>query len=364
MAVSLTLRPEQIARAECILADGLESIQAVKKRTGADILFNWPIYDFDGGTIRSRFCLFGSRFGDYPSWGIAFGADGRPFWDYDGESGAPCFAGAYSYLVRDGKIADSLADKSTNGRTAMGLKADGSLVIYVAAKNSAQACSTAALAQRMRELGCVQAINGDGSYSSQIITPAGQITTGRKVAGYIGIWLKKEEESGEGENMKSIYLSPSTQENNVGAGSYGTEEQRMNEIMDLIENQLRGHYILYRNRPEMTLQQVVADSNAKNPDLHFALHSNAGGGSGAECWICAKGGQAEEFANRLYEELSALTPGKDRGVKVSTSLYEVNKTKAPAVILEVEFHDTPEGAAWIVANEKAIAQAKAIGESL
>ena len=157
--------------------------------------------------------------------------------------------------------------------------------------------------------------------------------------------------------MKSIYLSPSTQENNVGAGSYGTEEQRMNEIMDLIENQLRGHYILYRNRPNMTLQQVVADSNAKNPDLHFALHSNAGGGSGAECWICAKGGQAERFANRLYEELSALTPGKDRGVKVSTSLYEVNRTKAPAVILEVEFHDTPEGAAWIVANEKAIAQA-------
>ena len=104
MAVSLVLRPEQIARAECILADGLESIQSVKKRTGADILFNWPIYDFDGGTIRSRFCLFGSRFGDYPSWGIAFGADGKPFWDYDGESGAPCFAGAYSYLVRDGRL--------------------------------------------------------------------------------------------------------------------------------------------------------------------------------------------------------------------------------------------------------------------
>ena len=35
----------------------------------------------------------------------------------------------------------------------------------------------------------------------------------------------------------------------------------------------------------------------------------------------------------------------------------MNRTKAPAVILEVEFHDTPEGAAWIVANEKAIAQA-------
>lgn len=357
MAVSLTLRPEQIARAECILADGLESIQSVKKRIGADILFNWPIYDFDGGTIRSRFCLFGSRFGDYPSWGIAFGADGKPFWDYDGESGAPCFAGAYSYLVRDGKISDSLADKSANGRTAMGLKADGSLVIYVVAKNSAQACSTAALAQRMQELGCVQAINGDGSYSSQIITPAGQITTGRKVAGYIGIWLKKEEESGEVDPMKSIYLSPSTQENNVGAGSYGTEEQRMNEIMDLIENQLRGHYILYRNRPNMTLQQVVADSNAKNPDLHFALHSNAGGGRGAECFICARGGKAEQFANIVYGKIAALTPVSDRGVKVSTSLYEINKTKAPAVILELEFHDNADGAKWIMENKAAIAKA-------
>ena len=157
--------------------------------------------------------------------------------------------------------------------------------------------------------------------------------------------------------MSSIYLSPSTQENNVGAGSYGTEEQRMNQIMDRIEADLQGRFTLYRNRPGMTLQQVVADSNAKKPDLHFAPHSNAGGGSGAECWISAKGGQAEQFAKRLMEEMSALTPGKDRGVKVSTSLYEVNKTKAPAVILEVEFHDTPEGAAWILANKEAIARA-------
>ena len=88
--------------------------------------------------------------------------------------------------------------------------------------------------------------------------------------------------------MSSIYLSPSTQENNVGAGSYGTEEQRMNQIMDRIEADLQGRFTLYRNRPGMTLQQVVADSNAKKPDLHFALHSNAGGGSGAECWISAK----------------------------------------------------------------------------
>lgn len=161
--------------------------------------------------------------------------------------------------------------------------------------------------------------------------------------------------------MKSIYLSPSTQERNQGAGSYGTEESRMNEICDLVENELRGKYILYRNRPEMSLQQVVADSNAKAPHIHVAIHSNAGGGRGCEAWICAKGGQAERLANKIYGELAPLTPTSDRGVKVSTTLYEVNKTKAPAVIVEVEFHDSEAGAEWILRNKAAIARAIARG---
>jgi len=70
--------------------------------------------------------------------------------------------------------------------------------------------------------------------------------------------------------MKRIYLSPSAQENNVGAGSYGTEEQRMNQLCDLVEKKLEGRYQIYRNRPEMSLQQIVADSNGKKPDIHLA----------------------------------------------------------------------------------------------
>lgn len=78
--------------------------------------------------------------------------------------------------------------------------------------------------------------------------------------------------------MKSIYLSPSTQENNVGAGSYGTEEQRMNQVADVIQKVLERHGVrVYRNKPEWPLSQVVVDSNAKKPDVHFAVHSNAGG---------------------------------------------------------------------------------------
>lgn len=301
--------------------------------------------------------VFGKRYGNYPAWGIAFGAEG-PRWDYDGQGGAACFAGAYTYLVRDGKLCDTLGDKQAKGRTAMGLTAAGELVVYVAGQDTLDACTTAELARRMMVLGCVNAVNGDGSYSSQAAAPDGRVTSSRKVPGFVCLWLKEDKPSkGENNNMKSIYLSPSTQEHNVGAGNYGTEERRMNEICDIVENELRGKYILYRNRPEMTLQQVVADSNAKAPDVHVAIHSNAGGARGCEALICAKGGQAEKLATRIYTELAALTPTSDRGVKVNAALYEVNKTKAPAVIVEVEFHDSEAGAAWIVANKAAIARA-------
>ena len=36
----------------------------------------------------------------------------------------------------------------------------------------------------------------------------------------------------------SVYLSPSVQENNIGIGNYGTEEKRMNEIADIVEDKL------------------------------------------------------------------------------------------------------------------------------
>lgn len=216
--------------------------------------------------------------------------------------------------------------------------------------------------EQLQAFGMYQAINLDGGGSSRLMlggVPINAPTDDRRCPNAVAVWLVKEnDEKEEGESkMKSIYLSPSTQENNVGAGSYGTEERRMNEIMDLIENQLRGKYILYRNRPEMSLRQVVADSNAKSPDLHFALHSNAGGSLGTECWICARGGQAEKFANLLYKKVGALTPTADRGVKVSTSLYEVNKTRAPAVILEIDFHDNAQAAQWIIDNKTAVAHA-------
>lgn len=168
---------------------------------------------------------------------------------------------------------------------------------------------------------------------------------------------------------KSVYLSPSMQENNIGVAGYGTEEDRMNQVSDVIQGILEQHGItVYRNKPEWTLQQVAEDSNSKKPDIHFVVHSNAGGAQGCEVYCHRFGGNGEKLARAVYMELSPLTPSEDRGVKEGCnlfgsgkSLYELAKTDAPAALVEIAFHDNPQDAAWIISHVGEIGAALAIG---
>lgn len=171
--------------------------------------------------------------------------------------------------------------------------------------------------------------------------------------------------------VKTVYLSPSTQENNIGAGQYGSEEGIMNRVTGITQKILEQHgIIVYRNKPEMTLAQVVKDSNSKNPCIHFAIHSNAlnGKARGCEVFCHRYGGEGEKLARAVYDELSPLTPSEDRGVKEGHShfglgkpLFELANTNAPAALVEVAFHDNDEDAKWIAANIEKIGTALARG---
>lgn len=171
--------------------------------------------------------------------------------------------------------------------------------------------------------------------------------------------------------MASVYLSPSVQDWNLGYGNYGTEEQRMNEIADVVERILRENGVtVYRNSPSMTLREVVADSNTKSPDLHVAIHSNAsvgGNARGAEVYAHRFGGLGERLANNIYDEISKLTPTSDLGVKEGyktfngQGMYELRRTVAPAALAEVAFHDNPDDAQFIMDNIEPIGRAIAEG---
>ena len=163
---------------------------------------------------------------------------------------------------------------------------------------------------------------------------------------------------------KSIYLSPSTQEGNIGKGAYGTEEKRMNQVADIVQSILKAHGVTtYRNKPEMTLKQLVEDSNAKKVDVHFAIHSNAAGSAyagkarGAEVYCHRFGGLGEKLARAIYGKISPITPTGDRGVKEGCNhfgagkpLYELAYTTAPAALIEIAYHDNPDDAKWITEN--------------
>jgi N-acetylmuramoyl-L-alanine amidase len=133
----------------------------------------------------------------------------------------------------------------------------------------------------------------------------------------------------------------------------------MNLTADFVMSMLKEKgFEVYRNKPEMTLTQVVNDSNSKNVDLHIAIHSNAYNGDdrGCEVWHYTFSPKGKKLAQYIYNELSSITPTSDRGIKNTIGLYELRKVKAVSVIIEVAFHDNIDDANWIYSHKKMIAE--------
>ena len=170
--------------------------------------------------------------------------------------------------------------------------------------------------------------------------------------------------------MADVYISPSLQEWNVGVGNYGTEEQRMNQIADVVQYELERHGLTTaRNTPDMTLAQAVADSNRIGPRAHVAIHSNASSGQarGAEVYVHRFGGAAEQLGRNIFDRVAEVTPVSDLGLKEAYAtfngqgMYELRRTVAPAALVEVSFHDNPEDAQFIIDNIYELGRAIARG---
>lgn len=145
----------------------------------------------------------------------------------------------------------------------------------------------------------------------------------------------------------SVYLSASNQENNLGVDGV-SEESRMNVLVREVGNLLTSRGItVYYNDPTWSLSKIVSDSNAKKPDLHIAVHTNAGGGSGTETWCYGiSGTNSAAFGSKLQAALVGTLELRDRGIKDSSvpgyRWAEVVNTNATAVLTELFFHDNAE----------------------
>ena len=100
-------------------------------------------------------------------------------------------------------------------------------------------------------------------------------------------------------------------------------------------------------------------SNEMNADYYLALHSNAGGNGNAWGPIAFYHTSGKVLAERLAKELLATGQKSNRASNVTrnTTLFELRCPVAPAVLLEVDFHDSPEGVAFITQRRSEIAEA-------
>ena len=163
--------------------------------------------------------------------------------------------------------------------------------------------------------------------------------------------------------MPIIYLSPSTQEWNYYVNG-GTEEEWMNLLADRMVPYLDASGIRYvRNTPDMTAASSIAASNAGSYDFHLALHSNAAAGAqagkarGSIVFYYPGSVNGQRAANLFADALKTVYPDPNRvRTEATTSLGEVARVNAPAVLIELAFHDNPEDAAWIKANLNEIAR--------
>lgn len=157
--------------------------------------------------------------------------------------------------------------------------------------------------------------------------------------------------------MPSVFLSPSTQENNPYING-GTEEYFMNLVADAIEPYLTAAGISFsRNNPNETLSQAIAKSNAGSYDLHFAIHSNAAGEAnagtvrGADFYYYPTSEKGRRAALIFVENFKSIYPLPEKVRTVATTtLAEIKRTKAPAVLAEVAYHDNLSDAEWIQEN--------------
>lgn len=157
--------------------------------------------------------------------------------------------------------------------------------------------------------------------------------------------------------MPTLFLSPSVQEFNPYIDG-GNEEYYMNLIADAMEPYLKASGINFvRNNPDTTTRQVIAESNKGNYDLHLAIHSNAspetikGQQQGADIYYYPTSTNGKRFAEIIQKNYKTIYPNPSKvDLIATTSLGEVRQTKAPAVLIEVAYHDNRQDAQWIRDN--------------
>lgn len=162
---------------------------------------------------------------------------------------------------------------------------------------------------------------------------------------------------------KRVYISPSDQTENRYAWGNTNEHVQCQKIAEAEAAALRRSGVEVKLAAfGTTMAQRCTESDAFKADIHNCVHTNACNKQvmGTRLFCYAIPGKGYDACKAVFNELAPLSPGTSENIQVNP-IYEVRVPDAPSVYCECEFHDTIQGARWIVEHTTEIGEAIAKG---
>ena len=175
--------------------NGNETVQSARNRIAKlrdrapDFLFNAELFDFTTRKAASDVVAGGVAHRLTEGYGIAFPDNKQAVFSYKNNVGAKDYLGAYPVLVRNSKEEGSIPPGigGRRGRTALGV---GNGNLFVALLPDSAGATLPELRRAFINAGAENAINLDGGGSTQFYAPLGNHFSGRRVRGFVGIWIR------------------------------------------------------------------------------------------------------------------------------------------------------------------------------
>lgn len=158
---------------------------------------------------------------------------------------------------------------------------------------------------------------------------------------------------------KKIYLSPSEQPKNLYAYGNTNEKEQCRKISAFAEAALKRNGFEVITASATTMAARCDEANKWGANLYVPIHTNAFDGkvSGTRMFCYRTSGEGYKACKAVFDALAPLTPGNSESITARAELYEVKNPSAPTVYIEVDFHDVPEVAKWIIEHTKEIGEA-------
>lgn len=347
-----------IEKMEILITNCRKSLSRVKQETDADYIINGGMWNPDGSPCP-LLKADGKLLSKAPWSAYGYGWDSGPDIRLTADHGAvrnfvatTCLIGPTGPVAKPSYAA---AQGGRRGRTAMGIAGD-KLVLYCTQDGSSASRTPEELRDELWSMGCRSAVMLDSGGSSQCDFDGQTIKASRKCHNYIIVYTKKE--GGKmPDKTKTVCLDPGHGPGCVNGspdGSYREYEfawdmgQRVRRLLEargvkVVMTKTESEY------PRLTTRANV--SNRAGADLFVSLHSNA---TGAKGWSVTRGlivytSMAGASAGRNIAANCVIKRMREAGVVVQGSGLQHNKsytvldkTNAPAMIVEYGFHTNKE----------------------